>query len=296
MCGTCGCGDSAVIRLAVPGEPDGTGLDYLPVHEHTHEHDASAQSHSEHGHIEHGHIEHSHGELGAANADDRTVVLQQKVLAKNDELAERNRAWLSERGVFAVNMMSSPGSGKTTLLTRTATELAGTLALSVIEGDQETALDAERIRSAGCRVVQINTGAGCHLDAAMVGGALRALDPPPGSVVVIENVGNLVCPALFDLGEGARVVLGSVTEGADKPVKYPRMFHRADLVLLTKTDLLPYVDFQTSAFTADVGKVAPEALILQLSATTGAGVTAWYDWLRQPAVSRECHSHGTLCP
>jgi hydrogenase nickel incorporation protein HypB len=278
MCGTCGCGDSAVIRLAAPGEPDGTGLDYLPVHDHPHPHGEHDHGGPEHGGPEHGGPEHGGPEHGG---DGRTVVLQQKILAKNDGLAAQNRAWLAERGVFAVNMMSSPGSGKTTLLQRTAGDLVGALAMSVIEGDQETALDADRIRLAGCKVVQINTGAGCHLDAAMVGGALRALGPPPGSVVVIENVGNLVCPALFDLGEGARVVLGSVTEGADKPVKYPHMFAGADLVLVTKTDLLPYVDFQTAAFSAAVGKVAPAAEVLPLSATTGDNLPAWYTWLRR---------------
>jgi hydrogenase nickel incorporation protein HypB len=262
MCGTCGCADSAVI--SVPGHGQ-----------------HSRDGHNRDGHNRDGHSHDSHGHGPAG--DDRTVLLQQKVLAKNDELAGQNRAWLHRRGIFAVNMMSSPGAGKTTLLQRTAAELAGTPALSVIEGDQETALDAERIASAGCRVVQINTGAGCHLDAAMVGRALRALDPPGGSVVVIENVGNLVCPALFDLGEGARVVLGSVTEGADKPVKYPHMFHRADLVLVTKTDLLPYVDFRPARFTADIGRVAPGALVLQVSATAGTGMTAWCDWLRHRA-------------
>lgn len=251
MCGTCGCADGAVI------------------------HDADGHSH----HVP----DHDHGDDRAAGA--RTVVLQQKVLAKNDALAGQNRAWLSERGIFAVNLMSSPGAGKTTLLQRSAADLAGEPVLSVIEGDQETALDADRIKAAGCDVVQINTGTGCHLDAAMVGGALRALDPRPGSVVVIENVGNLVCPALFDLGESARVVLGSVTEGADKPIKYPHMFHRADLILVTKTDLLPYVDFRLDRFTADVAKVAPAALILQVSATAGTGLAAWYDWLRQGARS-----------
>jgi hydrogenase nickel incorporation protein HypB len=280
MCGTCGCGDNAVIRLAAPGEPDGTGLDYLPVHDHPH--GPGGHAHGGHAHGERGHAGHDHGGH-QADGDGRTVVLQQKILAKNDELAAQNRAWLAERGVFAVNMMSSPGSGKTTLLQRTAADLAGTLTMSVIEGDQETALDADRIRSAGCKVVQINTGAGCHLDAAMVGGALRALDPSPGSVVVIENVGNLVCPALFDLGEGARVVLGSVTEGADKPVKYPHMFSGADLVLVTKTDLLPYVDFQTAAFADAVGKVAPAAEVLPLSATTGEHLPTWYTWLHDRA-------------
>ncbi len=212
---------------------------------------------------------------------DRTVILQQKVLAKNDELAQRNRDWLRSRGVLAVNLMSSPGAGKTTLLERTARELAGKLTLSVIEGDQETAMDGRRIQAAGAAVVQINTGAGCHLDAAMVAEGLRALDPPSGSIVVIENVGNLVCPALFDLGEQAKVVISSVTEGADKPVKYPNMFRQADLVLVNKVDLLPYVDFDTKSHAADLRRVSPTALMLQLSATTGQGVQGWYDWLRR---------------
>ena len=220
---------------------------------------------------DHGH-EHPHG-------DGRTVTLQQKILARNDDLAERNRGWLRDRGVLAINLMSSPGSGKTTLLERTSQELAGQLSLSVVEGDQETELDAGRIRAAGSRVVQINTGAGCHLDAAMVGGALRTLDPPAGSAVVIENVGNLVCPALFDLGETARVVLASVTEGTDKPLKYPQMFRRADLVLITKTDLGPYVNFDVARFGEYIGQVSPQAMMISLSAVTGSGMACWYEWL-----------------
>jgi hydrogenase nickel incorporation protein HypB len=208
-------------------------------------------------------------------------MLQQKVLAKNDRLAEANRAWLRERGIFAVNLMSSPGAGKTTLLERTAREAGAQLGLAVIEGDQETTLDAGRIESAGAAVVQINTGAGCHLDAAMVAQGLHVLEPRPGSVVVIENVGNLVCPALFDLGEQARVVIASVTEGADKPLKYPQMFRAADLVLLAKVDLLPYLDFDVARHAADLKSVSPHAEILPVSATTGEGMSAWYGWLRQ---------------
>jgi hydrogenase nickel incorporation protein HypB len=221
--------------------------------------------------------DHAHGE---------EITLGQKILAKNDHLAAHNRAWLRERGILAVNLMSSPGSGKTTLLERSGRDLAGRLTVSVVEGDQETALDADRIRAAGCQVVQINTGAGCHLDAAMVGGALRSLDPPPGSAVVIENVGNLVCPALFDLGEAARVVLASVTEGTDKPLKYPQMFRSADLVVITKTDLAPYVDFDPDKFAGYIGQVSPRAQLIHLSAVTGAGLAQWYDWLatRAPAV------------
>ena len=256
MCATCGCSGEARLRLVTPYEGE-----HDHAQEHDHEHDRT----------------HEHGR---DHRDARTVVLQEKILAKNDALAQANRDWLRRRGVLAVNLMSSPGAGKTTLLERTTRDLAGQLAISVIEGDQETALDARRISDAGSRVVQINTGVGCHLDADMVARALRTLDPPAGSVVVIENVGNLVCPALFDLGEAARIVLSSVTEGADKPAKYPHMFRRADLVLVTKTDLLPYVDFDLARHAADIKQLSPSAELIQLSATTGEGLTTWYDWLR----------------
>jgi hydrogenase nickel incorporation protein HypB len=271
MCATCGCSGAAVVRLFPP------------------DHEPGGHGHDDHGHDDHGHDDHGHGARQheihqhdhEAQSDERTVQLQQKVLAKNDRLAQLNRDWLRQRGVLAINLMSSPGAGKTTLLERTAGDLAGKMSISVIEGDQAAMLDADRIRSAGCQVVQINTGAGCHLDAEMVAAGLRVLDPPGGSVVMIENVGNLVCPALFDLGEQARVVLASVTEGDDKPLKYPHMFRRADLVLVSKTDLLPYVNFDRKRHAADVRKTAPDALMLQLSATTGAGMAEWYAWLRR---------------
>jgi hydrogenase nickel incorporation protein HypB len=247
MCATCGCSGEATVRLAPAG---------------------------------HGEHEHDHHEQ--PNDRGRTLELQQKVLAKNDRLADVNRHWLAQRGILAVNLMSSPGAGKTTLLERTVRDLAGDLAISVVEGDQAGALDANRIRAAGCHgVVQINTGTGCHLDAGMVAEGLRALDPPPGSVVMIENVGNLVCPALFDLGEAARVVLASVTEGDDKPLKYPHMFRQADLVLVTKTDLLPHVTFDSRRHADDVRGLSPDAALLPLSATTGAGLPDWYAWLRR---------------
>jgi hydrogenase nickel incorporation protein HypB len=269
-----------VVQLLPAGADRGLaahGHVHDPGHEDDHSHDHSHGHDSGHSH---GH-DAGHVHVQDQAADDRTVVLQQKVLAKNDQLAQRNREWLRARGVLAVNLMSSPGAGKTTLLERTARELAGKLSISVIEGDQETALDGERIQAAGAAVVQINTGAGCHLDAAMVAEGLRALDPPGGSIVVIENVGNLVCPALFDLGEEARVVISSVTEGADKPVKYPNMFRQADLVLLNKTDLLPYVDFDAQRHASDLRKISPGAMMVALSATTGEGIQAWYDWLRR---------------
>ena len=275
MCATCGCGDEAGVRVFGPGH---LGHEHEPAHQHAHEHEPAY----EHGHP-HDHDGAGHGpgpEHGPAQAG-RTIELQQKILAKNDRLAGENRDWLTARGILAVNLMSSPGSGKTTLLERTARDAGPRLGLAVIEGDQETTLDASRIEAAGCAVAQINTGAGCHLDASMIASALRALDPRPGSVLVIENVGNLVCPALFDLGEAARVVLSSVTEGADKPIKYPQMFRGADLVLLTKVDLLPYVDFDTERHARDLKLISPHAQILPVSATAGEGLPAWYDWLGQ---------------
>ena len=252
MCATCGCSaDSTVIRLTADG-PEQRAAD-------GHEHLAADGS--------------------------RTVVLQRKVLEKNDAIAVRNATWLADRGVVMLNLMSSPGAGKTTLLERTGRDLAGGQVIAVIEGDQETALDARRVSAVGCRVVQINTGAGCHLDAAMVARGLTALDPPAGSLVLVENVGNLVCPALFDLGESARVVLASVTEGQDKPLKYPHMFRRADLVLVTKVDLLPYLDIDLDRFAADVASVSPAARSVELSTVTGAGLTDWYDWIADRAAA-----------
>ncbi len=254
MCATCGCSDDAGVRVIDPAS-----------HSHEHGHD--------HGH--------GHGHVHPPPEPDRTVLLEQDILAANDALAAENRTWLAERNIHAVNVMSSPGSGKTTLLARTICDRGRELPMSVIEGDQETVFDAERIRATGCRVVQINTGAGCHLDAGMLAKALRALDPPSRSTVFIENVGNLVCPALFDLGEAARVVVMSVTEGADKPLKYPHMFRTADVVLLNKIDLLPYVDFDVDEFLADLMRVNPRPEVLRTAATTGAGLDDWYDWLAE---------------
>jgi len=218
-------------------------------------------------------IEHGHGH-------GRTVPLEVDVLAKNDGLAAANRAEFARRGIVVLNLMSSPGSGKTTLLERTVRSLGAELPVCVLEGDQETVLDADRIGAAGARVVQINTGAGCHLDAGMVARALPVLAPADGSVVFVENVGNLVCPALFDLGERARVVIMSVTEGADKPLKYPHMFRTADLVLLNKIDLLPYVDFDVAAFVDAARRARPGVAVLQVSATRGDGLDTWYAWVR----------------
>jgi hydrogenase nickel incorporation protein HypB len=240
MCATCGC-SAADVRVTGPG--------------HTHEHG--------HGH----------------DHQQRTVDLQVDLLAGNDELAARNRRALAERGVVAVNLMSSPGSGKTTLLERTVRDLGGQLPIGVLEGDQETRLDAERINATGVPAVQINTGAGCHLDADMVDAGLRALAPEPGALVVVENVGNLVCPALFDLGERARVVIMSVTEGADKPLKYPHMFRAAEVLLLNKIDLLCHLEFDLARCLGYARQVNPRLRIFRVSAKRGDGLPAFYDWI-----------------
>jgi hydrogenase nickel incorporation protein HypB len=207
--------------------------------------------------------------------------LEIDVLEKSRRLAESNRRWLVEQHLFMLNLMSAPGAGKTTLLERTVRELAAPI--FVIEGDQATSVDADRIRNAGAAAVQINTGAGCHLDPHMVRHGLEDLSPKPGSIVVVENVGNLVCPALFDLGERERVVLLSVPEGDDKPIKYPHMFAAATLVVLTKIDLLPYVPFDVERFTNAVRQVNAKAPILQVSTLRGEGLPVWYDFLQSRA-------------
>lgn len=207
------------------------------------------------------------------------VQIEQDILGKNNEYAAANRRWFATHGVLALNLVSSPGSGKTTLLTRTIHDLKGTLSLCVIEGDQQTANDAERIRETGVRAIQVNTGKGCHLDAHMVGHALETLQPADGGVLFIENVGNLVCPAAFDLGEAHKVAILSVTEGEDKPIKYPDMFAAADLMLLNKIDLLPHLNFNVEQCIDYARRVNPAIKVLQVSATTGEGMENWYRWI-----------------
>jgi hydrogenase nickel incorporation protein HypB len=282
MCSTCGCSGDGPIVTQVDHAHDharGHGHDHGHGHSHDHAHDHSHDHSQDHSH------DHTHDHDTAAavthEPSTRLVDLEHEVLAKNDLLAARNRGWFEGRGILALNLMSSPGAGKTSLLERTIRDMSGDLSLSVIEGDQETLLDAERIRATGCRVVQINTGSGCHLDADMLERGLRSLDPPAQSVVFIENVGNLVCPALFDLGEASKVVIMSVTEGDDKPLKYPHMFRAADVLLLNKLDLLPYVDFDVERCIGFAKQINPDIEVLTMSVTRGDDLGRWYDWLRR---------------
>jgi len=219
----------------------------------------------------------------------RMVQIEQDILGKNNEYANANRRWFSERDILALNLVSSPGSGKTTLLTRTLSDLKEQYPLAVIEGDQQTANDADRIRETGVPALQINTGKGCHLDAHMVGHALETLKPENGGVLFIENVGNLVCPAAFDLGEAHKVAILSVTEGEDKPIKYPDMFAAADLLLLNKIDLLPHLQFDVDQCIDYARRVNPSIKVLQVSATSGEGMDGWYRWL---AATRQLASIG----
>jgi len=256
MCATCGCGvgqtligGHALKRRRKPGEPT-----------HFRLHDAAA-----------------HAEEATSS---RIIKLEQDLLAKNNGYADANRRYLSGRGIFALNLMSSPGSGKTTLLVKTIEALHGQQPLAVIEGDQQTDNDAARIRAAGAPAIQINTGKGCHLDAHMVGRAMQQLDMQDHSLLLIENVGNLVCPASFDLGEAHKVVILSVTEGEDKPLKYPDMFRAAGLMLLNKCDLLPHLDFDADLAIEYARRINPRLQVIRISATSGAGMPEWLEWIK----------------
>ena len=262
MCGICGCGDT--------GE-----------HHHEHEH--------EHGHAP----EHAHAHA-AGLAPARMVRVEQDIMAANQRHADANRTYFAERGIFVVNLVSSPGSGKTSLLVRTVAALKAEMPVAVIEGDQQTEFDAERIRAAGAPAWQINTGKACHLDAHMVGHALEHLPALEGGILFIENVGNLVCPAGFDLGEAHKVVILSVTEGEDKPLKYPHMFHAADLMLVNKIDLLPHVACDMELILAGALRVNPAIGSVAVSAATGEGFGAWLDWLRQGRERARRAQHGAM--
>ncbi|MEO8755289.1 MAG: hydrogenase nickel incorporation protein HypB, partial [Casimicrobiaceae bacterium] len=283
MCTTCGCGGGEArvdgVIVGRPGEnPGGMGrtrwhwhaggrsnAPVVAAHPHAH---ADGPLHS---HIHDGATVPASdcGPLGGVHdarmPAERIVRIEQDILARNDAYAAMNRRALADRGIFALNLVSSPGSGKTTLLVRTIEALNGRVPVCVIEGDQQTSLDADRIRATGAAAVQVNTGKGCHLDAQMVGQALAQLSPPDGCLLLVENVGNLVCPAAFDLGEAHKVVILSVTEGEDKPLKYPDMFHAASLLLVNKTDLLPYVDFDVDAAIGYARRVRPDIEAMRVS-------------------------------
>ena len=275
MCTVCGCGAGEVKVEDFAHDHD---------HHHHHHHGPGADTH-DHAH-DHAHDHtHDYGQ-GPAHAhapgisQNRMVQIEQDILSVNNEHAAANRRCFNDRGILALNLVSSPGSGKTTLLVETIRALSNDLPLSVIEGDQQTVNDAERIRQTGIPAVQVNTGKGCHLDGHMVGHALETLQPADRSVLFIENVGNLVCPAAFDLGEAHKVVILSVTEGEDKPVKYPDMFHAADLMILSKTDLLPHLDFDVDRCIEYARRVNPGIKALKLSAKSGEGMDAWIAWIK----------------
>jgi hydrogenase nickel incorporation protein HypB len=277
MCMTCGCGKGQTLigghtlsRQRKPGE----ALRFR-AHQHkaAHEHDP-AQIHN--------HIDFGTGLAGAhapGMSQSRMVKIERDILAKNNDYADRNRRYFSDHGIFALNLVSSPGSGKTTLLVKTIAALNGTQPLAVIEGDQQTDNDAARIRATGAPALQINTGKGCHLDAHMVGQAMQRLELKDDSLLLIENVGNLVCPAGFDLGEAHKVVIFSVTEGEDKPLKYPDMFRAADLMLLSKCDLLPHLDFDADLAVENARRVNPQIRVIRISASSGAGMDEWLGWI-----------------
>ena len=315
MCTVCGCGagetriegdghehthihEDGTVHSHSHGHGDehqhGHGAAVAGAHEHHHQHaDGSEHVHS---HVHQGEHAHDHHHQHAVGADldygtgparahvpglsqSRMVQIEQDILSKNNTYAAANREWFDEHGIFALNLVSSPGSGKTTLLVKSIELLKGRVAISVVEGDQQTSNDAERIRATGVAALQINTGKGCHLDGHMVGHAMERLKPADESLFLIENVGNLVCPAAFDLGEHHKVAILSVTEGEDKPLKYPDMFAAADVMLLNKCDLLPYLEFDADLAEANARRVNPHLTIFRVSATSGDGLSAWVSWI-----------------
>jgi hydrogenase nickel incorporation protein HypB len=263
MCATCGCDTGATVSI-----------NQLTDHTHSHSHSAAHSHDSSH--------DHSH-----APTHKTVVEVEQDILLQNNLLAERNRGYFEAKNILALNLVSSPGSGKTSLLERTLTDLNKEINFYVIEGDQQTTNDADRIHATGTKVAQINTGKGCHLDAHMILHALQGMKPPNDTILFIENVGNLVCPAMFDLGEKERVVIMSVTEGEDKPLKYPDMFHSSTLCIINKIDLLPYVPFNLDKAKEYIKRVNPKMEIKEVSCTTGQGLAEWYSWLQSKRLQPE---------
>lgn len=296
MCDTCGCDHPNSTTFTIPGQEH--------KHDHSHNHDQAHEEGHTHSHThshgeghthddghyhDHGHNHgHNHDQNRAHNHDHthdhnhggpKEIQLGQDVLAQNNLLAERNRGYFMAKNIIALNMVSSPGSGKTTVLEKTLADLKGAHDFFVIEGDQQTLNDANRIKATGAPVIQVNTGNGCHLDADMINKSVKQLGVTDNAFLVIENVGNLVCPAMFDLGESQRVVIISVTEGEDKPLKYPGMFHSSDICLINKIDLLPYVDFNVEKAKEYALQVNHHLRFFEISAKTGEGMDTWYEWL-----------------
>ena len=277
MCTVCGCGEG---EIHIEGDDHDHGHGHS--HHHGHHHGQHHDHHHDHSHGPDGALDFGAGAAGvhvAGQSQSRLIEIERSILSRNDEIAARNRARLEREGVVAVNLMSSPGSGKTTLLVETIKSLKDRVPIAVIEGDQQTSNDAARIRETGVPALQVNTGKGCHLDADMVATAIDHIALPRGGILFIENVGNLVCPASFDLGEARRVVLASVTEGEDKPLKYPEMFSTADAMIVSKMDLLPHLTFDVEALIANARKVRPRLDVLRASATGAPGLGAWVQWL-----------------
>ena len=298
MCDTCGCEGDNQTTFHKPGEEHHHDISHKHdhnhkyTHHHTHEHDDEKHEHEHHhayahnhDHKDHAH-DHDHSHEHASHKHDhkhshgKEIKIEKDLLQKNNLLAERNRGYFEARNIFTLNLVSSPGSGKTSLLERTIKDIGADISIYVIEGDQQTMNDANRIDALQIPVVQINTGNGCHLDADMVNKAVKELNPEEDSVLIIENVGNLVCPSLFDLGESKRVVVISVTEGDDKPIKYPTMFHSADICIINKTDLLPYVDFSVEQAKKYALQVNHHLEFFEVSVKTGEGMEKWYEWLK----------------
>ncbi|WP_448041135.1 hydrogenase nickel incorporation protein HypB [Bradyrhizobium liaoningense] len=291
MCTVCGCGDGKA------------SIEHAHDHHHGHGDGHEHGGHHHHHHHGHGHGHHHHhggdhdpapdeaglldcganpaGQKIAGMSSDRIIQVERDILGKNDRLAADNRARFAADGVLAFNLVSSPGAGKTSLLVRTVSELKASLAIGVIEGDQQTSNDAERIRETGVPAIQVNTGKGCHLDAAMVGEAYDRLPWLNGGLLFIENVGNLVCPAAFDLGEACKIVVFSTTEGEDKPLKYPDMFAASSLMLINKIDLAPVLDFDLAKTIEYARRVNPKIEVLTVSARTGEGFAAFFAWIRK---------------
>ena len=285
MCSVCGCGQNNHSHHA---------------HDHEHSDHAHDHEHSDHAH-DHEHSDHQYGAdtagLSVAGfSQENLIEIEQDILSKNDAYAHANRQRLADHSQLALNLVSSPGAGKTTLLVKTLNLLHRARPLGVVEGDQATANDADRIRETGVPAIQINTGRGCHLDAHMVGHALKDLALQEGGVIFIENVGNLVCPAAFDLGEAFKVVILSVTEGDDKPLKYPDMFAAADLMILSKIDLLPHVDFDADKAVERALRINPELEVIKISARDGTGVQAWCDWIENQAKQTNAHRAVPISP